>query len=304
MSLDWPPQHVALNEDDADQRAVDDLTAQVKGQRGPVATIVRARRDQLKAEISTERAFKRGLIQAQKQLISDIMRAADNPESLAVLLSPNADLTTFILQSGLGDALADFIASTDDIRDAMTKGLSAVGIDPAASAQPQLDFLQAQAANAIFEDVIAPDFKSAVRLALTSVVQEIPLTVVKSNLEMRLQRSTGRQLTEIKTQISEYGRSITATAAAAADLDLYLYTGPVDGIVRPFCKQLVNLVVDEKQMSQLNNGQGRPVKTSCGGYNCRHSWSPVTAGFVEAADLKRATASDIKDANKAARKRR
>jgi len=304
MSLDWPPQHVTLSEDDADQRAVDDLTAQVKGQRGPIATIVRARRDQLKAEISTERAFKRGLVQAQKQLISDIMTAADNPESLAVLLSPDADLTTFILQSGLGDALADFIASTDDIKDAMTNGLSAVGIDPAASTQPQLDFLQAQAANAIFEDVIAPDFKSAVRSALTSVVQEIPLTVVKSNLEMRLQRSTGRQLTEIRTQVSEYGRSITATAAAAADLDLYLYTGPVDGIVRPFCKQLVNLVVDEKQMSQLNNGQGRPVKTSCGGYNCRHSWSPVTAGFVEAADLKRATASDIKDANKAARKRR
>ena len=304
MSLDWPPQHVALNQDDADQRAVDDLTAQVKGQRGPIATIVRARRDQLKAEISTERAFKRGLVQAQKQLISDIMTAADNPESLAVLLSPDADLTTFILQSGLGDALADFIASTDDIRDAMIKGLSAVGIDQSASTQPQLDFLQAQTANAIFEDVIAPDFKSAVRSALTSVVQNIPLTVVKSNLEMRLQRSTGRQLTEIKTQISEYGRSITATAAAAADLDLYLYTGPVDGIVRPFCKQLVNIVVDEKQMSQLNNGQGRPVKTSCGGYNCRHSWSPVTAGFVEAADLKRATAKDIKDANRAARKKR
>lgn len=304
MSLDWPPQHVTLSEDDADQRAVDDLTAQVKGQRGPIATIVRARRDQLKAEISTERAFKRGLVQAQKQLISDIMTAADNPESLAVLLSPDADLTTFILQSGLGDALADFIASTDDIRDAMTKGLSAVGIDPTASTQPQLDFLQAQAANAIFEDVIAPDFKSAVRSALTSIVQEIPLTVVKSNLEMRLQRSTGRQLTEIKTQVSEYGRSITATAAAAADLDLYLYTGPIDGIVRPFCKQLVNLVVDEKQMSQLNNGQGRPVKTSCGGYNCRHSWSPVTAGFVEAADLKRATAKDINDANRAARKKR
>ena len=304
MSLDWPSQHVILSEDDADQRAVDDLTAQVKGQRGPIATIVRARRDQLKAEISTERAFKQGLARAQKQLINDIMSAADNPESLAVLLSPNADLTTFILQSGLGDALADFIASTDDIRDAMTKGLSAVGIDPDASTQPQLDFLQAQTANAIFEDVIAPDFKSAVRSALGSIVQEIPPKIVKSNLEMRLKRSTGRQLTEIKTQISEYGRSITATAAAAADLDLYLYTGPVDGIVRPFCKKLVNLVVDEKQMSQLDNNQGRPVKTSCGGYNCRHSWSPVTASFVEAADLKRATANDIKNANRDARKRR
>ena len=72
-------------------------------------------------------------------------------------------------------------------------------------------------------------------------------------------------------------------------------------MTRNFCKALINLVVDEKQMSQLNNGQGKPVKISCGGYNCRHSWSPVTEGFIEAADLKRATASDIKDANRGAK---
>jgi hypothetical protein len=56
-------------------------------------------------------------------------------------------------------------------------------------------------------------------------------------------------------------------------------------------------VVDEKQMAALNNGQGLPVKLSGGGYNCRHSWSPVSQGFVDAANLTRATAADIAKAN-------
>ena len=299
-----PQNHISLNEDDADKRAIDNLTNQVKGQRGPIATLIRARRDQLKAEVKAERSFETGLLKTQKNLIRELFAGGENPEIVTALLSPNSDLTTFILQNGLGDALAEFIDATGEIRDSMLKGLTAVGIDQPASIQPELDFLQAQTANAIFEDVIAPDFKSAIRSSLVAMTQNIPLAIVKSNLQTRLERSTGRQLTEIKTQISEYGRSITATAAAAADLDLYLYTGPNDGITRPFCKRLINLVVDESQMNKLNNGQGKSVKTSCGGYNCRHSWSPITESFVEAADLKRATMSDINDANSDARKKR
>ena len=285
-----------MSEDDADKLAVEDLTAQVKNQRGPIATIIRARRDQLKAEISAERAFKRGITATQKRVINNVMIAADNPEVLAALLRPNADLTAFLLESGLRDALSEFIESTDEITLAMKRGFDAVGVE-AFENQGQLDFLQSMTATAIFEDIIAPDFKRSIRSALTGIVQDIPRDIVKSNLQSQLERSTGRQLTEVKTQISEYGRSITATAAAAADLDLYLYTGPRDGETRPFCRALINLVVDESQMRKLDNGQGRPVKTSCGGYNCRHSWSPVTAGFVEAADLKRASDSDISKAN-------
>jgi len=38
--------HIHLSED-ADQLAIDDLSRQVKGERGPVASLIRARRDQL-----------------------------------------------------------------------------------------------------------------------------------------------------------------------------------------------------------------------------------------------------------------
>jgi hypothetical protein len=54
-------------------------------------------------------------------------------------------------------------------------------------------------------------------------------------------------------------------------------------------------------MRKLNNGQGLSVKTSGGGYNCRHSWAPVSESFIEVADLELAKDSDINAANKAAR---
>jgi hypothetical protein len=156
----------------------------------------------------------------------------------------------------------------------------------------------------VFEDVILPDTKRAVRDALTSITLDIPASVVFSDLNERLKKSVGRQLTEVKTSISQYGRSINAAAAAAAGLKNYLYTGPMDGLTRPFCIPLVNKVVTEKQMTRLNNGQGLAVKTSGGGYNCRHSWSPVSEGFIISADLNRATKADILAANSKRAKRR
>jgi len=129
----------------------------------------------------------------------------------------------------------------------------------------------------------------------------VPVEVAMSNMATKMKSSRGGQLNAIKTKISQYGRSLTAVAAEAADLDNDLFTGPRDGITRKFCRALVDLVVDEKQMSKLDNGQGLSVKTSCGGYNCRHSWSPVSEGFIRAANLQKAKPKNIAKANAGAR---
>jgi hypothetical protein len=99
-----------------------------------------------------------------------------------------------------------------------------------------------------------------------------------------------------------FGRSVTAAIADEAGLRYYLYTGPIDGVTRQFCRPLVDKVVSESQMKKLNNKQGLPVKTGGGGYNCRHSWSPVSEGFIKAAGLDRATTKDISKANAGARR--
>ena len=60
--------HIHLSED-ADKIAIDDLSRQVKGERGPMARLVRARRDQLRAEVEAEQGFKRALSKSRKELV-------------------------------------------------------------------------------------------------------------------------------------------------------------------------------------------------------------------------------------------
>jgi len=291
-----------LAEEDADLKAIEDLDKQVKGSRDPVAQLIRARRDQLKAEVQAEKAFKSSLSKARQQLVKTMEQVALTTDPQLLLSFDDDQLLDLLLRSGMGLVVDDFIEQSDRIRDAFEKSLDVINVDLSPQAMPQMDLLQANASTAIFEDVILPDYKKAMRDAFQSLATQLPVDVVVGDLQRRLEQSEGRELTEVRTSISELGRSLTATAAAAADLDLYLYTGPRDGITRPFCRALIGLVVDETQMSKLNNGQGKSVKIACGGYNCRHSWSPVTDSFVEAADLDRAKPSDISKANKGAKR--
>jgi hypothetical protein len=291
-----------LAEEDADLKAIEDLDKQVKGSRDPVAKLIRARRDQLKAEVSAEKVFKSSLSKARQQLVKTMEQVALTTDPQLLLSFDDDQLLDLLLRSGMGLVVDDFIEQSDRIRDAFEKSLEVINVDLSPQAMPQMDLLQANASTAIFEDVILPDYKKAMRDAFQSLATQIPIDVVIGDLQRRLEQSEGRELTEVRTSISELGRSLTATAAAAGAIELYLYTGPKDGITRPFCRALIGLVVDESQMTKLNNGQGKSVKISCGGYNCRHSWSPVTDSFVEAADLERAKPSDISKANKGAKR--
>jgi hypothetical protein len=292
-----------LSENDADEEAIADLTRQAKSQSGPLATLTRARRDQLKAEVSAERAFAKALTKARAQLLETVGAAVQAANPLTLLNLNDEQLLEFILQGGLGLAVDEFIEQQDAIREAAERAMKAVQPDFGFNQiTPQLDSIQATAAASVFDDVILPDFKRSINESLRDLLVDVPSNIVMSNLEQKLKRSEGRQLTEVKTRISQYGRGVTAAAAEAADMSYYLYTGPMDGITRPFCKQLINLVVSKAQMKRLNNQQGLTVLTSGGGYNCRHSWSPVTLGFIEAADLTKAKGTDITKANSVARR--
>ena len=293
-----------LTERDADQLAIDDLSKQAKeASTGVMATLIRARRDQIQAEIRAERDFERALNKAISSLLSTIELTVQSAGPSAILEATDEDLLKLLITGGLGDAIDDLITQQQAITNAVSKTLNAV--DPAfdmSTIGSQIQTLQTQTITDIFEGVVIPTIKTNVRDSLRDLTVDVPLNTVMSNMQTRMTRAQGRQLTEIKTKISQYGRGVTAVAGAAAELDHYLYTGPRDGITRPFCRALVNLVVDENQMGKLNNGQGLSVKTSGGGYNCRHSWSPVTESFIEAADLEQAKSSDISDANKGGKK--
>ena len=77
-----------LSEVDADKKAIEDLTRQVKSQSGPMATLIKARRDQLKAEVKAEQAFAKAL---NKSTV-DIAKAMETAIKQAVT-GPNVAFT-------------------------------------------------------------------------------------------------------------------------------------------------------------------------------------------------------------------
>jgi hypothetical protein len=102
------------------------------------------------------------------------------------------------------------------------------------------------------------------------------LTDLKDRIETRLINYTK---TELNTAIISFSRSVNIAQALDLGLDLFLYVGPDDDITRPFCEDLLAKdppIYTLAEIEAMDNDQGLPVMTSGGGYNCRHSWQPLS----------------------------
>ena len=241
----------------------------------------------------TSVAFRRGFVRHLPPVFGGALSSNGSPSwqdrSFTTLSEANVDDSSDSLR---------LIEQTDPIAKAVEHTAKLVqpdlGLIPI---QQKLDIMQTATVQQIFDDVVIPTVANGVRDSLTAMTLDVPASVAISSLAQKMQQATGRQLTEINTKISMFGRAVTASIAEEAGLNLYLYTGPEDGLTRKFCSPLVGKVVSESQMKKLNNGQGLPVRTGGGGYNCRHSWSPISKGFMKAAKLPKATTADINKAN-------
>ena len=291
--------HILLAERiDADEKAIEDLSRQVKEQPPILAKITKARIKELKAEKKAADQF--GVIykKATRRLIDSLKESIDQSSPEAILSLPKDQLIELILSGGLAESVEDFIDQQDKMLKAINESISVV--DPTWTPlfiQTEVESIRALTVQNVFDDIVVPSVAKNVKDSLLSMVIDTPPSLALSNLALSLERGAGTLQTEVRTKISQFGRSVNMIAADTVGMDHYLYTGPKDGITRPFCRPLINKVVDKTQLGKLNNGQGLSVRTSGGGYNCRHSWSPVTESFMKAAGLDKATASDISKAN-------
>lgn len=76
--------------------------------------------------------------------------------------------------------------------------------------------------------------------------------------------------TEINTSVAGYSRAINQKKAADAGATKFLYAGPYDDRIRPFCEERVGKIFTLEQIQAWDNEQGLPAEIYLGGYNCRH----------------------------------
>jgi hypothetical protein len=76
------------------------------------------------------------------------------------------------------------------------------------------------------------------------------------------------------TALAQFDNAYMFENAAQAGIEKFVYDGVLHPNSRPFCKEHLNKVYTLAEIEEMDNGQKLPVKTSCGGYNCTHYWTP------------------------------
>lgn len=107
------------------------------------------------------------------------------------------------------------------------------------------------------------------------------LAALTRDVGERIDVATTKAQAAVDAAIMGAGRhAVVSAAKLVAEEDgvdlVYVYVGPQDVKTRPFCRPLVGKAVTEKTLGELDNGQGLDVATFAGGYNCRHSWAPMS----------------------------
>jgi hypothetical protein len=122
------------------------------------------------------------------------------------------------------------------------------------------------------------------RAMVQSVVADTPHDTIVAALADTLDRSEAQIRTLFDTQVSIYTRQVDALQADGEPDEAFLYAGPVDGKIRPFCYERVGKVYTRSQIDRMDNGQLVNCYLTGGGYNCRHTWKAVSK-FSELNDL-------------------
>ena len=289
--------HVTLAEKNADQEAIDDLKKQVQSEANPkMKTLLKSRLDILKKEVEVAKEFEKQLAKSTKKLQEAVTRLMKQGRGDILLNMSPLELKNFLISEGLGDSIAYFEQSQLDIVQLTNEAMKAVDPNFISGDINIISSTIQRTVASVFDDSVIPDLTKAIKNTVNSALVIGSTKAPLDALASEFLKSVGRNTTQARLKIAEFGRSTQAVNAESAGLDLFLYVGPKDGITRPFCRKLVGKVLSKSQINRLNNGQGSgPVLTTGGGYNCRHSWTPISKGFVQVMDLKQTNDDEIKD---------
>lgn len=205
-----------------------------------------------------------------------------NPREAAIYLG---SLFQALEDAGLRDKVAE-------IERIFTNEVGAIRLDFEASTKKNIRFADADA----IEIQTLIDFQEdRIFSTITNLVDDTKATLLESiisgvppELDDLLDTLTGRMAgnvnTELNTAVMSFNRSVQMAKAQEFELNLFLYVGPEDKVTRDFCEELLSQdppIYTKDEIDAMDNGQGLPVATSGGGYNCRHHWRPVSKEFAK-----------------------
>lgn len=220
------------------------------------------------------------------------------------------DLLQMLNDAGLGDVADEMRSRLADLAGNVSDSLRLGGLKTG-----QLTF-DASALEALIEYKV----RDVIESLATPIAREIQGAWVASTFTgkpireamaeaaaLLTDKTPGQAETVVGTAFNAIDRSVTAGTVDAEDPDIvYLYVGPSasdgDKITRPTCKHIVNKWATREQIARLENGQIPDVFLHGGGWNCRHSWQPMSREVAEKMGLDQVSEADISAFNAAGRR--
>lgn len=123
------------------------------------------------------------------------------------------------------------------------------------------------------------------RSVLDGVIGARPIDDLVSDVAKVTATSARQARTLYDTAVSTYSRHVELLAADGESDELFVYLGPVDAVMRDWCRDRVGKVYTRADIDSMENGQLPNPFITAGGYNCRHVWKRVSALDAELRDL-------------------
>lgn len=178
------------------------------------------------------------------------------------------------VNAGPADTVTRHLRSMTRLTGGVARGLQEMGVDPNLSKAhlAALDrFYAARRADLVQRLVrVARDASTVVTRGVFTSQQ---VGEVASEIREVVDAASDQLRTLFDTSLMEYTQMVTAGAAQPSDA--FLYSGPIDARIRPFCASKVARVWTRDVIDQMDNRQLPNTFLTRGGYNCRHQWRPV-----------------------------
>lgn len=222
------------------------------------------------------------LRETERRLVPLVQEAAAGKPT-AIIRAAQANRTRGQIRQALADAGFDALAATaygdalDPVVAAVLRGraLADLSADLTPLLGSRLDALKALASLDLLDegDVAA----RALWKALTrGIFGSQPVPRILEDLAKVIDRTEPQIRTLYDTSVSVFGRQVEALKAGDDDATRFVFLGPVDEKIRPWCREHVGKVYTRQQIDGLDNGQLNNVFLTGGGYNCRHVWNEVS----------------------------
>lgn len=232
-------------------------------------------------------------------------RIETNQRNLSRAVNSRTQIEEMLLEAGYRDSTTKLMRAYDDLAEMSMRGFKHAGLGDPFSATDARAIVAIKNLDLLRWERQGQDLAIAIQEHLLdgvvggSTFRDLSDSIAKTLVGDGDNEAAfiGRAETIANTTMMGFDRTISNRQAEKAGINTFVYLGPDDGLTRPFCRAVLDGGGDKEfnipsvdgdppiytvdDIDGMNNRQDLPVAQYGGGYNCRHSFSPISVEVAQ-----------------------